>query len=219
MKFHSRNLLAILKATILHHSKKPNLIHLNARNSQCLTMKVCPINCLEGLQTHFLSLQWRKLMQNKKRKPKWWKFWTKVAMRNTIKRVSFLSKRCQMFYLMISKKSKARTTKLNLELSLLKFLRKILTKVSQPLKRQNRMKKIKRISLLIDVKILILQDSSQRQFLKKMRPKKNSSIHNSVREVQLPLKSQITKTRIWWIIMAMKYSKKTREELMSNHQK
>ena len=171
MHFHSKNLLAILKATILHHLKKLNLIHLNARNSNkiCLSMTACPINYLEDLQTHFLSLLWRKLMQIKRRKQKWRKFWIKVAMRNTIKRVSFLSKRCQMFYLMSSRKSKVRTTKLNSELSLLKFSRKILTKVSQPLKRQNTMKRIKLISLLIDVKILILQDSSPRQFLKKMR--------------------------------------------------
>ena len=171
MHFHSKNLLAILKATILHHLKKLNLIHLNARNSNkiCLSMTACPINYLEDLQTHFLSLLWRKLMQIKRRKQKWRKFWIKVAMRNTIKRVSFLSKRCQMFYLMNSRKSKVRTTKLNSELSLLKFSRKILTKVSQPLKRQNTMKRIKLISLLIDVKILILQDSSPRQFLKKMR--------------------------------------------------
>ena len=213
MLFHSRNLLAILKAIILHHSKNPNLIHLIARNSNhiCLSMTVCPISYLEDLQTHFLSLQWRKLLQIKKRKPKCRKFWTKVAMRNTIKQVSFLSKRCQMFYLMSNKISKVRTTKLNSEISLLKSLRKILIKVSQPLKRPNRMKKIKLMSLLIDVKILILQDSFPRQFLKKMRSKKNLSIHNSVREVQLPLKSQITKIRIWWIIMAMKDSMKIKE--------
>ena len=139
-------------------------------------------------------------------------------MRNTIKRVSFPIKRWQMFYLMI-RKSKVKTMKLNLEHNLLKFSKKILTKVSQLLKRPIKMKKIKRTSLLIGVKILILQDSSPRLFLKKMRPKKNRSTLNSVREVQHLLKSQIIKIRIWLTIMAMKSSLKTREKSLSNHLK